>query len=55
MMIAMNILFFLGKNFHEYITNYMNIFFIGSEIWQLENFISKGIGIDPNSKKFFGI
>lgn len=43
---------FLGKNFHEYITNYMNIFFIGSEIWQLENFISKGIGIDPNSKNF---
>lgn len=43
---------FLGETFDKYITNYMKTLFIGSEMWQMQYFISEGIGIDPNSKNF---
>ena len=43
---------FLGETFDKYITNYMKTLFIGSEMWQMQYFISEGVGINPNSKNF---
>lgn len=39
---------FLGETFDKYITNYMKTLFIGSEMWQMQYFISEGVGINPN-------